>query len=97
MEHAFSKFEIREMKKGFHESRTGRSVSATVGRGSEFGNRQERRRELSSKGLHDNKRGIMIVDKTSRYVSRIQTILVKDKIGFYTGEIRKIQHWDLKK
>lgn len=96
MEHAFSKFEIREMKKGFHESRTGKSSTATVGRGSNFGNRQERRSQFQSYGLHDNKGGILKVDKTFKHRSRIQTIFVKDKIGFYTGEIRKIQHWDLK-
>lgn len=97
MEHAFSKLEIRQMGKGFHESRTGRSTWATVGRGSEFGNRAERRKQFSSYGLHDNKAGILKVDQTSKYRSRMQTIFVKNKIGLYTGEVKKIQHWDLVK
>ena len=46
----FTKQQIREMKKGFHPSITGRSENATVGKGGLTGNRKERRSELSDKG-----------------------------------------------
>ena len=81
----YTKSEIKEMKKGFTPSRTGRDENAIVGRGEEFGNRQERRKALSSKGEHKKIGGIMKIVGSSRWVSRIQIIGNK-----------RIQHWILK-
>lgn len=92
----FTKAQIQKFTKGFYPSETGRSENAPTGRGEQVGNRKERRRELSSYGLHDNKGGITNIVGTNRYVSRMQTIYVKDKLGLFTGEIKKIQVWDLK-
>lgn len=88
----FTKAEVKSFKKGFHESNTGKSPNAIVGRGSDFGNRSERRRELSSKGLHRNKEGILVVEPTAKFRSKLQIVFVKNA-GVYTGEIRKILHW----
>lgn len=92
----FTKAQIQKFPKGFYPSETGKSPNTPTGRGEEFGNRKERRRALSSYGLHDNKGGITNIVGTNRFVSRMQTIFVKDRFGLYTGQIKKIQHWDLK-
>lgn len=92
----FTKAQVYDLPRGFHVSSTGRHPKAPTGRGTEFGNRAERRKILSSKGLHDNKSGIMLVTPTGKFVSRLQTIFSKDKLGFFTGQIKKILHWDEK-
>lgn len=71
----FTKKEVFDMKKGFYLSRTGKSDNAIVGRGSMTGNRKERRVELNNYGLHNPKKGpIMIVRPNSRAILFIQRI-----------------------
>lgn len=85
----FSKREIKQMKKGFYPSRTGKSPNAIVGKGDSRGNRAFRRRGLIEDRSLRSKSKMIIIGK-DRFLAFSQRIITISKKGF--GEVRWVEH-----
>lgn len=69
----FTRSEIKKMKKGFYPSRIGKSPEATVGKGTQYGNRKHRRIGLTEdRSLRGKSK--MIVYGRNRFITFDQFI-----------------------